>query len=82
MSSRLAVVAVWGFVVSVSLWGVASTASGALSSMKCDGTAGTVANAVLLPLALVSLVTMAWMLFPVCSPRATWRGRAARGERR
>ncbi|MEU2716088.1 hypothetical protein [Streptomyces sp. NPDC007205] len=69
----LAIVAAWGIVVSTSLLGTATTASGALTSMTCDGAAGTAATAVLLPLALISLVTAPWMLFTVCSPRAGWR---------
>ncbi|MFF0778395.1 hypothetical protein [Streptomyces sp. NPDC003720] len=77
----LAIVAAWGVVVSTSLLGAASTASGALSDMTCDGAAGTAANAVLLPLALVSLVTAPWMLFTVCSPRAAWWHRTDRGAR-
>ncbi|MGW3206511.1 hypothetical protein [Streptomyces sp. NPDC001135] len=76
----LAIVAAWGIVVSTSLLGAASTASAALTSMTCDGTAGTAANVVLLPLALISLVTAPWMLLTVCSPRAGWRSRA--GARR
>ena len=78
----LAIVAAWGIVVSTSLLGTASTAAGALSDMTCDGTAGTVANAILLPLAVVSLVTAPWMLFTVCSPRAAWWHRTNRGARR
>ncbi|MFI9254906.1 hypothetical protein [Streptomyces sp. NPDC053069] len=76
----LAIVAAWGIVVSTSLLGAASTASGALSSMTCDGAAGTAADAVLLPLTLISLATAPWMVFTVCSPRAGWRRRA--GTRR
>ncbi|MEU1402531.1 hypothetical protein ABZ471_09200 [Streptomyces sp. NPDC005728] len=71
----LAVVAAWGLVVSTSLLGAASTASGALMNLSCDGTAGTVANAVLWPLALVALVTVPWTLVTVCSPRASWARR-------
>ncbi|MFF1404986.1 hypothetical protein [Streptomyces sp. NPDC058294] len=72
----LAIVAAWGIVVSTSLLGAASTASGALMSMTCDGAAGTAANVVLLPLIVVSLTTALWMLFTVCSPQARWRRRA------
>lgn len=68
----LAIVAVWGLVVSSSLLGTASTMSGTLMNLSCDGTTGTVANAVLWPSALVSLVVVAWCLFTVASPRATW----------
>ncbi|MFF7357722.1 hypothetical protein ACFZA1_34630 [Streptomyces filipinensis] len=78
----LAIVAAWGVVVSTSLLGAATTASGALTDMTCDGTAGTMANALLLPLALVSLVTAPWMLFTICSPRAARRRRTDRGARR
>ncbi|QTE00229.1 hypothetical protein [Streptomyces cyanogenus] len=73
----LAVVAAWGLVVSASLLGAASTASGALMSVTCDGAVGTVANWVLWPLAAVALVTVPWMLVTVCSPRASWPRRAA-----
>ncbi|PJM91426.1 hypothetical protein [Streptomyces sp. CB01373] len=78
----LAIVAAWGIVVSTSLLGTASTASGALTSMTCDGTAGTAAIAILLPLALVSLLTVPWMLFTVCSPRAAWQRRTDRAAHR
>ncbi|KUN08808.1 hypothetical protein AQI95_07305 [Streptomyces yokosukanensis] len=78
----LAIVAAWGIVVSTSLLGAASTASAALTATTCDGTAGTVANAVLLPLALISLVTAPWMLFTVCSPRAGRLRQTDRGVRR
>ncbi|MET8447779.1 hypothetical protein [Streptomyces sp. NPDC005209] len=78
----LAIVAAWGLVVSSSLLGAASTASGALLNMTCDGTVGTVANAVLGPPALVALVTVPWTLFTVCSPRATWWQRAIRRSER
>ncbi|MGW1587918.1 hypothetical protein [Streptomyces sp. NPDC002386] len=77
----LAIVAAWGIVVSTSLLGAASTASGALSGMTCDGAVGAVAEAILLPLALVSLVAAPWMLFTVCSPRAAWWHRRNRGAR-
>ncbi|WP_051790722.1 hypothetical protein [Streptomyces sp. NRRL S-1022] len=78
----LAVVAAWGFVVSGSLVGVTVTACGTLAAMTCDGTPGTAATAVLLPLALVSLVTAGGTLLTVCSPRATGRSRAEGGESR
>ncbi|MFF7450577.1 MULTISPECIES: hypothetical protein [unclassified Streptomyces] len=65
----LAIVAAWGLVVSTSLLGVASTASGALMSTTCDGTPGTIANWALWPLALVSLLVAPWCLFTVASPR-------------
>lgn len=78
----LAIVASWGIVVSTSLLGTAVTAWGALSSMTCDGTAGTVADAILLPVALVCLVTAPWMVFTVCSPRAGRRHRTGAGARR
>ncbi|MEU5532762.1 hypothetical protein [Streptomyces sp. NPDC020362] len=77
----LAVVAAWGLVVSTSLLGAASTASGALVSLTCDGTVGTVANAVLWPLAVIALFTVPWALVTVCSPRAA-RGRGADGTGR
>ncbi|MFF5018513.1 hypothetical protein [Streptomyces sp. NPDC001165] len=77
-----AIVAVWGLVVSVSLLGAATTAAASLLSLSCDGTVGTMATVVLLPLALVSLVTGPWMLFTICSPRAAWRRPADRGVRR
>ncbi|MFJ4522654.1 hypothetical protein ACIP4Y_17160 [Streptomyces sp. NPDC088810] len=73
----LAVVAAWGLIVSASLLGAASTASGALMSVTCDGTAGTLANGVLWPLAVVALVTVPWTLVTVCSPRASSAPRAA-----
>ncbi|GHI05700.1 hypothetical protein AQI88_10310 [Streptomyces cellostaticus] len=78
----LAIVAAWGLVVSVSLLGAATTASASLLSVSCDGPVGTVANVVLVPLALVSLVTGPWMLFTICSPRTAWRRPAAPGVRR
>ncbi|MFF7128382.1 hypothetical protein [Streptomyces sp. NPDC008240] len=78
----LAVVAAWGLVVSASLLGAASTASGALMDISCDGTAGTVANAVLWPLATLALATVPWTLVTVCSPRASWGRRSAAGDRR
>ena len=78
----LAIVAAWGLVVSVSLLGTATTASASLLSLSCDGSAGTMATVVLLPLALVSLVTGSWMLFTICSPRAAWRRPADLGVRR
>ncbi|MEU9989006.1 hypothetical protein AB0E10_19840 [Streptomyces sp. NPDC048045] len=77
----LAVVAAWGLVVSTSLLGAASTASGALTNLTCDGAAGTAANAVLWPLALIALFTVPWALVTVCSPRASW-GRGAGGTGR
>ncbi|GGW16904.1 hypothetical protein GCM10018980_10860 [Streptomyces capoamus] len=64
----LAVVAAWGLIVSASLLGAASTASGALMNLTCDGTAGTLANWVLWPLAAAALVTVPWTLVTVCSP--------------
>lgn len=75
----LAIVAAWGLLVSSSLLGVASTASGALMSTTCDGAVGTAANVVLWPLALLALLTAPWCLFTIISPRATaWRrGRRA-----
>ncbi|MEV5876893.1 hypothetical protein AB0L75_22180 [Streptomyces sp. NPDC052101] len=78
----LAIVAAWGIVVSTSLLGAAATASASLFSVTCDGAAGTVANAFLVPLALVSLVTAPWLLFTLCSPRAGRPLRADRGVRR
>ncbi|WP_208643036.1 hypothetical protein [Streptomyces diastatochromogenes] len=66
----LAIVAAWGLVVSISLLGAATTASASLLSLSCDGTVGTAGAVVLLPLALVSLVTGPWMLLTICSPRA------------
>ncbi|OLZ65124.1 hypothetical protein AV521_33210 [Streptomyces sp. IMTB 2501] len=78
----LAIVAAWGIVVSTSLLGAAVTASAALMSMSCDGTAGTVSTVFLVPLALVSLVTAPWLLFTVCSPRAGRLRRADRAVRR
>lgn len=71
----LAIVAAWGLVVSSSLLGAASTASGALMDTTCDGTVGTVANWVLWPLAILALVTVPWSLFTIVSPRATWQAR-------
>jgi hypothetical protein len=76
----LAIVAAWGLVVSSSLLGAASTASGALLSTTCDGTAGTVANGFLWPLAMLSLVTVSWSLYTIVSPRAT-RPAGPRGSR-
>jgi hypothetical protein len=67
----LAIVAAWGLVVSSSLLGAASTASGALLNTTCDGTAGTMANWALWPLALLALVTVSWSLYTIVSPRAT-----------
>jgi hypothetical protein len=67
----LAIVSAWGLVVSSSLLGAASTASGALLSTTCDGTTGTVANWFLWPLSLLALVMVAWSLFTIVSPRAT-----------
>ncbi|MFJ9814096.1 hypothetical protein ACIRU3_02280 [Streptomyces sp. NPDC101151] len=83
----LAVVAAWGLVVSALLVGAASTAAASLMGVTCDGTAGTVATAVLSPLAVAALVTLSWALVTVCSPRASWRrtvdGAARRrGQRR
>lgn len=72
----LAIVAAWGLVVSSSLFGVASTASGALMSTACDGTVGTLANWALWPLALVSLLVAPWCLFTIASPRARRTGQA------
>ncbi|MGN9761782.1 hypothetical protein [Streptomyces sp. SD31] len=74
----LAIVAAWGLVVSSSLLGAASTASGALMSTTCDGAVGTAANVVLWPLGLLALLMAPWCLFTIISPRATaWRGRRA-----
>ncbi|MFJ8537465.1 hypothetical protein [Streptomyces sp. NPDC093591] len=74
----LAIVAAWGLVVSSSLLGAASTASGALMSTACDGAAGTAAKVVLWPLGLLALLMAPWCLFTIISPRATaWRGRRA-----
>jgi hypothetical protein len=93
----LAIVSAWGLVVSSSLLGAASTASGALLSTTCDGTTGTVANWVLWPLSLLALVMVAWSLFTIASPRATrpirpgrpkgagrrlWKGRSVLGAGR
>lgn len=66
----LAIVAAWGLLVSAPLLGAASTASGALTGMSCDGTAGRLANWLLWPTALVALVTVPWCLFTVISPKA------------
>ncbi|MGW7043731.1 hypothetical protein ACWGDT_13655 [Streptomyces avermitilis] len=71
----LAIVAAWGLLVSAPLLGAASTASGALMNTSCDGTAGTVANWLLYPLALLALITVPWSLYTVVSPRATWKAR-------
>ncbi|MFI5687742.1 hypothetical protein [Streptomyces sp. NPDC051636] len=76
-----AILAARGLVAS-SLLGATSTASGALMNTVCDGTAGTVANGVLWPLAVVALVTVPWSLFTVCSPRAMWRRPSRRRARR
>lgn len=73
----LAIVAAWGLVVSSSLLGAASTASGALMSVTCDGTAGTVANWALWPMSLLALIVVPWCLFTIISPRATGAARAA-----
>ncbi|MDO0912588.1 hypothetical protein QQM39_17550 [Streptomyces sp. DT2A-34] len=74
----LAIVAAWGLVVSSSLLGAASTASGALMSTTCDGAVGTAANVVLWPLGLLTLLTAPWCLFTIISPRArAWRSRRA-----
>ncbi|MGW1093317.1 hypothetical protein ACWD4L_45915 [Streptomyces sp. NPDC002596] len=69
----LAVVAAWGLLVSAPLLGAASTASGALMDMTCDGTVGRLATWVLWPTALAALVTVAWCLFTVISPKARVR---------
>ncbi|MCT9081369.1 hypothetical protein [Streptomyces fulvoviolaceus] len=76
----LAIVAAWGLVVSSSLLGAASTASGALMNMTCDGPAGTVAAWALWPSALVALIMAPWCLFTIVSPRATGATRAVRGK--
>jgi hypothetical protein len=74
----LAIVTAWGLVVSSSLLGAASTASGALMSTTCDGAGGTAANVMLWPLGLLALLTAPWCLFTIISPRATaWRTRRA-----
>jgi hypothetical protein len=75
----LAIVAVWGLVVSTSMFGAASTASGALMSTTCDGTLGSAANWLVWPLGLIALVTGPWCLFTILSPRATWRAPGAAG---
>lgn len=66
----LAIVAAWGLLVSVPLLGAASTASGALLGITCDGTGGRVGNWALWPTALIALVTVPWCLFTVISPKA------------
>ncbi|MFG2555391.1 hypothetical protein [Streptomyces sp. NPDC048581] len=72
----LAIVAAWGLVVSSSLFGAASTVSGALMSTTCDGVAGAVGNWTVWPLGLLALITAPWCLFTIISPRATaWKGR-------
>ncbi|WP_199847911.1 hypothetical protein [Streptomyces dysideae] len=73
----LAIVAAWGLVVSTSMFGAASTVSGALMSTTCDGTLGTAANWLVWPLGLITLVTGPWCLFTILSPRATWRAPGA-----
>ncbi|MEV8037521.1 hypothetical protein [Streptomyces sp. NPDC086182] len=66
----LAIVAAWGLLVSAPLLGAASTASGALMDIGCDGTVGRLANWALWPTALVALVTVPWCLFTVIAPKA------------
>ncbi|MFG2358621.1 hypothetical protein [Streptomyces sp. NPDC048521] len=66
----LAIVAAWGLLVSAPLLGAASTASGALLDIACDGTAARIGNWVLWPTALIALGTVPWCLFTVISPKA------------
>jgi hypothetical protein len=69
----LAITAAWGLLVSAPLLGTASSASGALMNLTCDGTPGTIANWLLYPVALISLVTVPWCLVSIASPRAARR---------
>ncbi|MGW7257063.1 hypothetical protein [Streptomyces sp. NPDC054834] len=64
-----------GRALTLTCWARPRRPRAALMNMKCDGTAGTVANDVLWPLAVVALVTVPWSLFTACSPGATWRRR-------
>ncbi|GAA1357149.1 hypothetical protein [Streptomyces beijiangensis] len=69
----LAITAAWGLLVSTPLMGVASSASGALMDLTCDGAPGQVATYLIWPMALVALVSTAWCFFTVVSPRAAVR---------
>ena len=69
----LAITAAWGLLVSAPLLGAAATASGALTSLSCDGTTGTIATWLLYAVALVALVTVPWCLVTIASPRAARR---------
>ncbi|MDC0772410.1 hypothetical protein [Streptomyces sp. HD] len=66
----LAVTAAWGMLVSASLAGTAWSAAGSLRGLSCDGTLGSVAAWILLPVCLVSLGTAISCLFTVVAPKA------------
>ncbi|WP_316758651.1 hypothetical protein [Streptomyces herbicida] len=78
----LAIVAVWGLVVSSSLLGAASTASDALMNTGCGGAVWVIGRRVLGPLSLVAFAATPLMLVTVLSPKATWQRRTARQVRR
>ncbi|MGW1889284.1 hypothetical protein ACWCP6_03355 [Streptomyces sp. NPDC002004] len=69
-----AITGAWGVLVSAPLAGASATAAGALLSLRCDGTTGSVAAwVVLVPVAGTAVLTLAWSLFTVISPRAIRR---------
>ncbi|QOV37255.1 hypothetical protein IM697_01980 [Streptomyces ferrugineus] len=68
-----AITAAWGLLVSAPLAGTAWFAAGSLRGLDCDGTLGSVAAWILLPVCLVSLGTAIWCLFTVLAPKAAQR---------
>lgn len=69
----LAITAAWGLLTSAPLAGAAWTAAGSLRGLSCDGTLGSVAVWVLLPVCLLALGTAIWCLFTVVAPKAFQR---------
>jgi hypothetical protein len=69
----LAITAAWGLLISAPLAGAAWTAAGSLRGLSCDGTLGSVAVWVLLPVCLLAVGTAVWCLFTVVAPKAFQR---------
>ncbi|MFI9052561.1 hypothetical protein [Streptomyces sp. NPDC053427] len=65
-----AITAAWGLLVAAPLAGTAWSAAGSLRGLSCDGTLGSMAAWVLLPLSLVSLGTAIWCLYTLVVPKA------------